>query len=370
MVYTKEIYTQMELNDFLTEYNSEYVDLIIKATEDITLETNKTLTRINVNYSGYNCKFIVKTPLGRVNIHHSDNLDFTCKLPNDNFMSIDIRYVSDSTIRLFNVDRAFFNNSSVFIDSSRSICDDTLQRKSRIQINNSDIYVCCGADDKLLFTDVYIGNGGFLNVNGYATSSNFILTSNGNLYIPPNGTVLAEHICAFDDSTITFERNSDYLYYSKAIQTFDNARVNIIYHAKKYKDIFEYCNENDIEHTNTYGYFYKIVRVNDNNEFVSLHDSDFKYHIGKYVYPQNGFSEDDIICSSGIHCSSLNYVLREFGAGNHLTVLKLRVEFADLAVYEPNAIPQKLRCRKAFVEKVVDSNTLGPRAMLLNRDGD
>lgn len=370
MVYTKEVHTQTELNDFLAEYNSEhYVDLIIKATEDITIETDKALIHISVNYSGNNCKFTVRTPLDSITIHDSNSCDFVCKLPCGSVTRVDVRYVIDSTVKLFNVPFTTFNNSFVRLDNRVDAYDG--EPNSRIDVHNSFIYVRPEKDlhmsGVLAHANVNIMKGGDVSIEGFADSSNFILTANGNMYIYPNGSVLSDHICAFDNSTITIDQRDRYLFYSKAIQTFDNARVITTYGFEMYKDIFEYCKVNNIEHTDTYGYFYKIVQQEDDDRLTAIFDHDFQYNIGDYVYPNNGFSEDDAVCSSGIHCSSLNYALREFGRGENLVILKLRVEFKDLAPYEPNAIPQKLRCKKAFVEKIVSPETLGARGLLLNR---
>lgn len=364
-----KINSQAEMDSFIYNYNNrmyencDYITATIQASGSLVVK-NKDTDMANVTLDFFDGQdadptldVTVDASIGIVDIYRN-HTHVTCS----NVIKVNAYQASDVSLDLTNVREVEIGNSTVTLSSIKNSCT----KPTSFIINYSTVFV--PEHGHMANTLVEISSGGTLTMVGGHLNNRFILTENGNLCVE-NGIISAapSMICAFDYSTITVLEQEDIAQFQNYAQLFDHATVNTIYPMVKYDNILDYCEKNDIEHTNTYGYFYKIVKQQD-DKFFANYDKDYEYKVGEWVYPTNGFSERcDDECAPGIHCGGLNYVLREYGHGENLAILKLRVEFDDFAPYTPGNFPKKLRCRKAFVEKAVNPNTLGIRQILLNR---
>lgn len=315
-------------------------------------------TDSNNKIADLNITFV--SPPQRIDVYRS-RTNLTCNFPKNELSGIvKVSHVNKCQITALNVQTIDIVQSYIYFNSHTSGDRFDINKHSTICITDSSVLV--GHSDSLQDANVTLRGHTIMSNHGQIDRVNFYLYDSSRLNMHTDNYYRCSY-CAFDSSSIDLMSSLDSLRGEK--EFYDNAHIS--YSNKYYDSILDYCEKRNIEHTNTYGYFYKIVRKeNDRLVPVAYIVDDFEYYVGDYAYPNNGFSEDSSQCESGIHCGDLNYILRNFGNLNgDLVVLKLRVEFKDFAPYKVGRVPEKLRCKKVFVEKIVDPNNLGLRSYLL-----
>lgn len=365
-----QITTQEELDSFLFNYepSEELVGIDIVRSGNFTFDSKgKDVSKVTVHISGEAknsladvVKIEFKTSPGRIRVQRrfTQVKVFPNEVSYDPYVFVNSAYCS---LDLHSIQTVEIFDSRT-IDLSINDCELEGGAKTKVLIgSDSSVYVC--DDNQLKNAQVRLLGGSklFIRSNFSIRDVDFYLRDRSQLEITKAAYTSRVSLCAFDSST--FVVDSRYNMPLENIQFFDNA--HIVYSAIYYDNILDYCEKNNIEHTNTYGYFYKIVRKGENDKLTAPSYPDYEYKIGEYAYPGEGFDETAEECASGIHCNDLNWALRYYGDTYNAVVLKLRVEFKDFAPYEAGRVPEKLRCKKAFVEKIVDPETLGPRKMLL-----
>lgn len=365
-----QITTQEELDSFLFNYepSEKQIDIdVIQSGNFIFDSKGKDVSKVTVHISGEAkdsladvIKIEFTTSPGHIRVYrrYTQVKVSPNKVSYDPYVYVNSAYCSLDLHSIRTVE--IFDSRT--IDLSINDCELEGGAKTKVLISgDSSVYIC--DDHQLKNAQVRLLNGSklFIRSNFSIRDVNFYLCDRSQLEITKATYTSRVNLCAFDSST--FVVDSRYDMPLEDIQLFDNA--HIVYRAIYYDNILDYCEKNNIEHTNTYGYFYKIVRKGENDKLTAPNYPDYEYKIGEYAYPKEGFDEIAEECASGIHCSDLNWALRYYGSTKNAIVLKLRVEFKDFAPYEAGRVPEKLRCKKAFVEKIVDPDTLGPRKMLL-----
>ena len=134
------------------------------------------------------------------------------------------------------------------------------------------------------------------------------------------------------------------------IQISGNARI--VYMPK---NIENFMNFYGIKHTKKKATFYKAVRK-INNKYVSNHDCNFVYEIGK-TKKENCDTNVNIECSNGIHISHLNWALNFGCAWSNLAILEVETDISDIVL--PNNSDGKVRTSKVKVIREVPLDECG-----------
>lgn len=367
-----KITTQEELDSFLFNYepSEEVISIDITRSGNFTFDSkgkdvssivvcicgkaNNSLTdKVNITFNSSPYGIKVYRNYTEVKVSSNETSHDSYVDVNSDHCSLDLK-----GIRVVKI----FDSRTVDLSLNKLEMDTNSIYTEVIISGNSTVYIC--DNNMLRNAQVYLRDGSklFIRSDWAIKDVNFCLDGRSKLEVVRVSYVTRVNLCAFDSSV--FEVHSKYDMPEFNTQFFDNA--HIVYKIIYYDNILDYCEKNNIEHTDTYGYFYKIVSKDKDGKLKAPQYSDYEYKVGTYAYPREGFDESSEECASGIHCSSLNWILRHYGNTKNATVLKLRVEFKDLAPYEVGRMPEKLRCKKAYVEKVVHPKDLGPRKMLLN----
>ena len=144
-------------------------------------------------------------------------------------------------------------------------------------------------------------------------------------------------------------------------------RIQISGNARKVympKNIEEFMNFYGIKHDKTTAIFYKAVHKVD-NEFLSNHNSNFKYTIGSKVAEPHCSTDITDNCGRGIHISHLAWAL-DFGRSwSNLAILELEVKIKDIIM--PINTDGKVRVPEAKVLREVPLSECGLYGKILER---
>ncbi len=148
---------------------------------------------------------------------------------------------------------------------------------------------------------------------------------------------------ACDNSTVEAYGNVQVLdkQYSGKINISGNSRI--VHIPKNINDFMDFYN---IQHTKTTAIFYKAVRKDKDGIYRADRDSSFIYEVGKYKTEEcDSNTEKD--CSYGIHISTLNWALNYGDRWNNLAILELKTKISDIVL--PKDSDGKVRTSKVKV---------------------
>lgn len=270
----------------------------------------------------------------------------------DNSIVVDNARVEDDAIIYGN--SAMYDNSSAYNRSE--VCNSVLSNNSMILgkgciedcelHNNVKIMKNSRLIHSFLFGNTQIKVEGYniLNCwiyNSYiinkvkiinATVGNSIIKENGQIYMSDiYNSIIAKYASIFFSSISNMKFNNEENFTGITLHSMSD--IN-----NKKSMLFYQCNlfpEDD------YVIAYKLV----NEDFSSIHDSNFFYKIGEIIEEPNTDSDESKSCAEGLHFSSPNYWIKNRNVFKKQLVLKAKIKLDDIVSIQNG----KIRCKRAEI---------------------